>query len=626
MIQTFGNLFLILTLLLTITILIFTFDFFKLDKSTNLKILRLMSLQTTFSIMSFVTLVLAFLISDFSIKTVVFNSHSDKPLLYKISGVWGNHEGSLLLWLNIMVVVSLLFFYFDKFLSNQLKFKTILFHNFLILGFLLFILVFSNPFEGVLNVPKEGLGLNPILQDPALAIHPPLLYLGFVGSSIYFSAALAALTSSTDIKLFAKAIKFWVFISWSFLSLGIIVGSIWAYYELGWGGFWFWDPVENASLLPWLAITALIHSLLILEKKGKTYDWVIILCLMTFILSITGTFLVRSGILNSVHTFASDPSRGLYILCYLIIMITTSIYFFLKRKKNISDEINIKSKDGLIVTNNWFMMFYLVTVLLGTIYPIITDVVFDQKISVGPPYYNTVIGPIIVPFLILMAIAPTFNLLNFFSKKIIKILFVFLLSVIVNIVIVKFYGKVSLLSMFLIVSSFFLIIYSFQDLMKKIFDKSNISSSRIMSHLGFGLLIFFIVMNHNFSIEGNFNTKLGESNFVENYKIKLDKLQLIKKKNYESLVGEFTVNDTKKNTVNTLFPEIRIYKNPETITYEASITTKMSNDIYLTMSNINRSEMYNVKFQKKQFMIWIWLSALLIAFSGFFKVRKKDEI
>ena len=287
-----------------------------------------MSLQTTFSIMSFVTLVLAFLISDFSIKTVVFNSHSDKPLLYKISGVWGNHEGSLLLWLNIMVVVSLLFFYFDKFLSNQLKFKTILFHNFLILGFLLFILVFSNPFEGVLNVPKEGLGLNPILQDPALAIHPPLLYLGFVGSSIYFSAALAALSSSTDIKLFAKAIKFWVFISWSFLSLGIIVGSIWAYYELGWGGFWFWDPVENASLLPWLAITALIHSLLILEKKGKTYDWVIILCLMTFILSITGTFLVRSGILNSVHTFASDPSRGLYILCYLIIMIATSLYFF----------------------------------------------------------------------------------------------------------------------------------------------------------------------------------------------------------------------------------------------------------------------------------------------------------
>jgi Cytochrome c biogenesis factor len=232
----------------------------------------------------------------------------------------------------------------------------------------------SNPFSAISPVPKEGLGLNPILQDPALAIHPPLLYIGFVGSSIYFSAAIGSLITNYNGKLFATSIKNWVLISWSFQTLGILTGSIWAYYELGWGGFWFWDPVENASLLPWFAMTALLHSLMVLEKRNLFYFWVIILCLLTFILSVTGTFLVRSGILNSVHTFANDPSRGLYILVFLSLMIFASVILLFNKFKKSNYNLNPNSKETFILVNNWFMIFYLITVLLGTIYPIFTEV------------------------------------------------------------------------------------------------------------------------------------------------------------------------------------------------------------------------------------------------------------
>ena len=248
--------------------------------------------------------------------------------------------------------------------------------------------------------------MNPILQDPALAIHPPLLYIGFVGSSIYFSAAMASMISNYSGSLFAQSIKSWVLISWIFQTLGILVGSIWAYYELGWGGFWFWDPVENASLLPWFAMTALLHSLLVLEKRNTLYFWTIILCLMTFTLSVTGTFLVRSGILNSVHTFANDPSRGIYILIFLSLMIFASIYFLFSKYRPTNDLINSNSKETFVLINNWFMMFYLITVLLGTLYPIFTDAISNNKISVGPPFYNSVIIPVVIAFLFFMAIGP----------------------------------------------------------------------------------------------------------------------------------------------------------------------------------------------------------------------------
>ena len=344
--------------------------------------------------------------SDFSLITVYQNSHSLKPIFYKISGTWGNHEGSLLLWVIILTIFSFLFLIYNKNHPKNYRIYTLIIQNILIIGFLFFIFFNSNPFNIILPTPIEGLGLNPILQDPALAIHPPLLYVGFVGSSIYFSAAIASLLTGYSNQSFARSIKKWVLLSWAFQTIGILAGSIWAYYELGWGGFWFWDPVENASLLPWFAMTALMHSLIVLEKRNLLYFWVIILCLLTFILSVTGTFLVRSGILNSVHTFATDPTRGAYILLFLSLMILGSVFLVFKKFKTSNYNLNSNSKETFILINNWFMIFYLITVFLGTVYPIFSEVLSGHKISVGPPFYNIVIIPIVVIFLFFMAIGP----------------------------------------------------------------------------------------------------------------------------------------------------------------------------------------------------------------------------
>ena len=331
MLSNTGNFLLLTNILLSILIIYFSLNCLKTQHNIIFKsIYQISLLQSTLVLISFFTLIAAFIVSDFSLVTVYQNSHSLKPLFYKISGTWGNHEGSLLLWVIILTIFSFLFLILNKNHPKNYRLYTLIIQNLLILGFLFFIVFNSNPFSSISPLPREGLGLNPILQDPALAIHPPLLYVGFVGSSIYFSAAMASMITNYSGSLFAKSIKSWVLISWTFQTLGILVGSIWAYYELGWGGFWFWDPVENASLLPWFAMTALLHSLLVLEKRNTLYFWTIILCLLTFTLSVTGTFLVRSGILNSVHTFANDPSRGIYILIFLSLMIFASIYFLLK--------------------------------------------------------------------------------------------------------------------------------------------------------------------------------------------------------------------------------------------------------------------------------------------------------
>ena len=397
MISNFGNLLLFISIVLSLSIIYLSNKNLKLNGNQITKnIFQLSLIQSTIVIICFFTLIAAFIVSDFSLITVYQNSHSMKPIFYKITGTWGNHEGSLMLWVIILTIFSFLFLIYNKNHPKKFRLLTLIIQNILIIGFLFFIILNSNPFSPLSPIPKEGLGLNPILQDPALAIHPPLLYIGFVGSSIYFSAAIASLISNYSEKNFASSIKNWILISWSFQTLGILVGSIWAYYELGWGGFWFWDPVENASLLPWFAMTALFHSIIVFEKRNLFYFWVIILCLMTFILSVTGTFLVRSGILNSVHTFASDPTRGIYILSFLSLMIFGSVFLLFKKYKTENYNLNQNSKETFVLVNNWFMMFYLVTVLLGTIYPIFTDALSQNKISVGPPFYNAIIFPVVV--------------------------------------------------------------------------------------------------------------------------------------------------------------------------------------------------------------------------------------
>ena len=410
MLSKLGILFIIGTLFTSLSIIFLTFKELKvIDNLIPSKIYKFSLFQLFFSISSFLILLLAYILSDFSLVNVYENSHTNKPLFYKISGTWGNHEGSLLLWINILVLFSSLFLFLTKNKDKSFKILTLLFQNILVIIFLIFLLTNSNPFSELFPIPLEGLGLNPILQDPALAIHPPLLYIGFVGSSIYFSAALAALISKIDSQSFAISIKSWVLVSWFFQTVGILVGSIWAYYELGWGGYWFWDPVENSSLMPWFVMTALLHSILVLERRIGLYSWVIVLSILTFTMSVTGTFLVRSGILNSVHTFASDPSRGLFILSFLVIMVFSSIFIFFKFSPKENKKYSVFSKEAFIIANNWFMIFFLGVVLIGTLYPVLLDTITGSKISVGPPYYNLILAPFLIPLLFLMTSGPNYK-------------------------------------------------------------------------------------------------------------------------------------------------------------------------------------------------------------------------
>ena len=623
MISIFGNSLIVLILLSTLSIIYFSFNSItSLGINISKKIYHLSLLQVTFVITCLLTLIVGFIISDFSLTTVFENSHTQKPLIYKIAGTWGNHEGSLLLWITLMVFFNFLFLVYGKKYEKKFMLFSLISQNFLILSFILFLFFTSNPFLLINPAPIEGLGLNPILQDPALAIHPPLLYIGFVGSSIYFSSAIGALISNLPAKDFAASIKNWVIFTWFFQTLGIFAGSVWAYYELGWGGFWFWDPVENASLLPWFCMTALMHSIIVLEKKGQLYSWVLILCLMTFVLTIAGTFLVRSGILNSVHTFANDPTRGLYILIILLLACLVSFFIFIKHSRGNSIQGYNLDRGTFILSNNWFMIFYLVTVFLGTVYPIFTEVIFNTKISVGPPFYNTVIIPFVIVFLILMSLGPESKWIKT-KFPIRKLLAILILSFVLNLIISVIFKSTSLISNLIFITSFFLIIMSFLDVIKLIKLNKITLISRSVSHLGFGLLILFIGLNHNFSKEYDVNIKTGEIKKLNNFDLKFKDLKLTNSQNYKSIIGNFELKDNDKNLIKELKPEIRIYQNPETLTYEASIKSTIFNDYYLTMSNLQNSEYYNVKVQVKPFMSWLWLSVLVMSLGGFLRLFYK---
>ena len=625
MLSNLGTIFVIIALLISFLLIFFSLREFKTNN--NLipgKIFKFSLLQLFFSISSFIILLIAYIFSDFSLVNVYKNSHTTKPLFYKISGTWGNHEGSLLLWINILVLFSSLFLFINKNRDKNFKILTLLFQNILIVIFLIFLLSNSNPFSKLFPIPLEGLGLNPILQDPALAIHPPLLYVGFVGSSIYFSAALAALISKIDSRSLAISIKPWVLVSWFFQTVGILVGSIWAYYELGWGGYWFWDPVENSSLMPWFVMTALLHSILVLERRIGLYSWVIVLSILTFTMSVTGTFLVRSGILNSVHTFASDPSRGLFILSFLISMVFFSMYIFFKFAPTENKKYTILSKETFIIANNWFMIFFLGVVLIGTLYPVFLDTITGSKISVGPPYYNLVLAPFLIPLLFLMTSGPNYKWISHETKSFFNLVLV--LSVLLFLITFFIIKNNSFLLNLILFFSIYLITQTLFDFYES-FKKRNVNISRIISHLGFGLLIFFIYINHIFSQENNFNLKLGEIKKTDHYIIKFENLEEKSVKNYKSIVGYFNISDKKTSKTKELKPEIRVYDKPITITYEASIDSNLFSDTYLTMSNISETDIFNIKFQVKPFMNFIWFSVLLLSLGGLlnFLSRNKNE-
>ena len=612
---------LILGLCFSLILIFFSIRNFRNSKILDTKILSFTFLQFFFVIISFLCLVLSFVFSDFSNETVFNNSHTTKPLFYKIAGTWGNHEGSLLLWLFVLTLFILIFFLRSKDQPIKYKILTLIFQQIIIIGFFVFLIMTSNPFNYLYPTPEEGLGLNPILQDPALVIHPPILYLGYVGSSIIFSSVLAATILNMISKNWASHIKKWVLLSWIFLTIGILLGSIWAYYELGWGGFWFWDPVENVSLMPWLALTTLLHCILVLEKKLILTSWVIILSITTFLLSMSGTFLVRSGILNSVHTFASDPQRGLFILIFLFSLIFLSLFiffFFHKNNENNLSSFFWLSKETAIIINNWFMMYFLSVVLIGTIYPIFLDVLSSQKISVGPPFYHKLIIPFLIPFLLIMAIGPKLKWIRSNLENKIYLISLLIISILLSYLIVKNFEYNFLINSILISSALYLFFMNLRDFF--IHKSKNISQN--ISHFGFSLLILSILFNNLFSTEIITNLKVGETFENSKTKIVFENINQKVENNYKSIVGNFSIKSSNEKMEN-FFPELRIYNQPNIVTSEADIKTTLISDKFIVINLVQNQDYFNVRYQVKPFMIWIWISVVLISLGGLMSLVKK---
>jgi len=569
------------------------------------------------SLVSFFSLMYSHVVSDFSLINVFQNSHTTKPLLYKISGVWGNHEGSMLLWILVLTIFN--FFIFKLYNQTNSKFvsKVLETQALITVGFVLFTILTSNPFERMDVVQTNGLGFNPILQDPALAIHPPLLYIGYVGFSAAFSMSIATLSLGNNEKIpWYSYMKPFVIAAWTFLTIGIALGSVWAYYELGWGGWWFWDPVENASFMPWLLGTALLHSLITVEKKKSLQSWVLLLSILAFLLSVVGTFLVRSGILTSIHTFALDPSRGIYILVFTAILGGYSLILFgLKSKKHFNNSyFSFFSKEGSILVNNILMVIVCASVFLGTIYPLLVEAFTNNKISVGEPYYNTTVVPIMIPAILVMGIGPMLSWGREDKSKIFKKIFPsILLTAIITIFIFLFYQTYSFIGIVGILLAFWIISNSVIILFRK---KENLSNGMIIAHLGIGLLILGITGSSVWQEEKITQMKIGNETNIQEYNIILKEINEIKGPNYLALQGNFFVYDKNKNIIAKLKPENRFYPIRNNFTTEASIHTNLLRDLYIVLGEGNLNDGWVVRIYYNPLVIWIWIGALTIFLGG----------
>ena len=612
MIPILGNSALFLSLIFAI------FQFFVSKKNTNHKVVSIcVNGLLLSSLLSFLILMYLHITSDFSVLNVFQNSHSSKPLIYKIAGVWGNHEGSMLLWILVLTFFNYFIFKLLNKKNSVFILKTLSTQAFISIGFILFTVLTSNPFERMIPAESDGLGFNPILQDPALAIHPPLLYIGYVGFSAAFSISIAALSLNNNEKFFWYTyMKPFVVAAWTFLSIGIALGSIWAYYELGWGGWWFWDPVENASFMPWLLGTALLHSLIIVEKRKSLQTWVLLLSILTFLLSVIGTFLVRSGILTSVHTFALDPSRGIYILAFTALLGIYSLSLFSRKSKNFFDRnyFNFFSKEGSILINNVLMVVVCASVFLGTIYPLLIEAFTSNKISVGEPYYNSVVVPIIIPAILVMGIGP---LLAWEKEKKIQILKKIIPSIVVTVIttffIFIFYQSYSLMGIIGIILAFWIISNNLLILIKR---EKKYPLGMIIAHLGVGLLILGITGSSVWQEEKIARIKINEKIEIKKYIINFEKMDEIKGPNYVALQGTFSVYNPEKNIVTKLKPQNRYYPVTNIFTTEASIHTNLFRDLYIVLGEGNLNEGWVVRTYYNPLVIWIWIGAVIIFLGG----------
>lgn len=565
MVTNFGFTALLLALIICLLQPIFSFRFIKASSDYHLQFLKLSSLATfILSVIAFLCLIYSYVISDFSVSNVYQNSHSLKPLIYKISGAWGNHEGSMLMLLCILNLYSVAFAFLSQ-INNQQKIITLSSQSLISFGITAFIVFTSNPFLEIFPVPTEGLGLNPILQDIGLAMHPPMLYTGYIGFALIFSIAISALLTLKIDKEFASKIKPWLMFSWSFLTLGIGLGSWWAYRELGWGGFWFWDPVENVSLMPWLCGTALVHSVVMLCKNNNFKIWSCFLAILSFVFCLLGIFLVRSGIITSVHSFANDPKRGIFIAFLLLIIGGAGfvIFFWQSLKiKSTQNVFSLASKNGMILVNNLLLCLALFIVVLGTLFPLVLQLFFDTAISIGASYYNKLFSPIAIVLLCLMIFVPSVRLNKFSSK------------------------------------------------------------AMFFAHIGIFIVISSIIITAIFSQTKELNMKFGDQVEISKYKIEFLNVDYVAGKNYLARQGNFLVSKN-NHIITTLKPQSRYYPENDQTTTEADIKHFLFTDLYLVIGGKDDAENYAVRVYYKPFISFIWFGCGLIFIGGIWSILEK---
>ena len=576
--------------------------------------------------LSFLSLMYSYLVSDFSVVNVFQNSHTTKPLLYKIAAVWGNHEGSMLLWILVLAIFNYFIFKLYNKTNSIFISKTLETQAFVTIGFLLFTLLTSNPFERIIPVPTNGLGFNPILQDPALAIHPPLLYIGYVGFSAAFSFSISAMSIESIEKVpWYNYMKPFVLAAWTFLTIGIAFGSIWAYYELGWGGWWFWDPVENASFMPWLLGTALVHSLVTVEKKMMLQRWVLLLAILAFLFSVVGTFLVRSGILTSVHTFALDPTRGIYILVFIGILGAYSLILFALNSKKFLDKnyVSFLSREGSILVNNIIMIVVCSSVFLGTIYPLIIEAFSNNKISVGEPYYNSTVVPIVIPAILIMGVVPLLSWKKIDVKKIfMKTLPSIMLTIIVTGIFLWIYQSYNPLGLI----GIFLACWVISNIVFKQNNNPKLSKSMVMAHIGISLLILGVTGSSVWQKEKIIRMKVNDETIIHNYNIIFKEIKEVVGKNYIALQGNFWIYNNKKSIITKLNPENRFYPVTNNSTTEASIHTNLLRDLYIVLGDGNEKDGWVVRVYYNPLVVWIWIGAFVIFLGGLFSINTNLKI
>ena len=595
--------------------------------------------QFLFSLAAFLALTYSYIVSDFSVAVVARNSHSLKPLLYKISGVWGNHEGSILLWVMFLALFGAMVAFFGRNLPKSLQARVLSIQAMIGIGFYLFMLLTSNPFERLPNVPFEGNGLNPLLQDPGLAFHPPFLYLGYVGLSVAFSFAIAALIEGRVDPAWARWVRPWTLLAWVFLTIGIVLGSWWAYYELGWGGWWGWDPVENASFMPWLVATALLHSAIVVEKRDTLKSWTVLLAIIAFSFSLLGTFIVRSGIITSVHAFATDPERGMFILMFLALVIGGSFLLFALR----SDKLQagglfapISRESGLVI-NNLFLSVAAAVVLYGTLHPLLSDALFGVKSSVGAPFFNLVFGFLMIPLVMIMGLGVHFKWKRADIKGIaqrLKVITGLSLIAALMTLYVTYGGEIMpviwmgigiwlLLSMFQELGSRIkLFQVPLKNSLSRLARQPRSSWGMSLGHLGFAIGLIGIVATSSWNLEQQKVMQIGDSMTIGDHVLTLDDVVAVAGPNYSAVRGIISVTGGDGQSF-IARPESRTYISSPMTTTEGAVETTMSGDLFIVIGDAQTQGRWGVRVYYKPMQVWLWIGSTIMVIGGIFSLSDR---